>query len=387
MRILHVIPSVAPRYGGPSRAVVEMCRALIARGIETLIATTDADGQGRLPVELGKEISFEGVPAIFFKWQWSEAYQYSRPLARWLNRHVGDFDVVHVHAVFSHACVAAARECRKHGVPYVVRPLGSIDPWSLEQKSFRKRLFWHLEVKRMLLGAAAIHYTAPGEQESAEQTLGLARGVVIPLGITMHPSKPHDKSMPSQPARRPSKDPYVLVLSRLHPKKGLELLLNAFLPLVKKPEFAEWRLVIAGEGDAAYVNSLRQLVKNQEGDDNVIFPGWLDGAQKNAALEDASLLALTSFQENFGLCIIESLACGVPVLVSDKINLAGMIETANAGWVTSLQPAKLSRALTDALRDSHGRMQRGSAGRDLVNRRFTWPAIAGDLSSLYQSIQ
>src|SRR5205085_1067284 len=131
VKVLHVIPSVAPRYGGPSRAVVDMCRALRGGGVDTLIATTDADGEGRLAVELGRHTLFKDVPAIFFSRQWSEAYKYSRPLAHWLDAHVGDFDVVHIHAVFSHACLAAAKACRKRGVPYVVRPLGTLDPWSL----------------------------------------------------------------------------------------------------------------------------------------------------------------------------------------------------------------------------------------------------------------
>ena len=84
MKILHVIPSVASRYGGPSRAVVEMCRALKAAGVDVLIATTDADGAGRLDVKIGEQVSFENVPAIFFPRQWSEAFKYSRPLAQWL---------------------------------------------------------------------------------------------------------------------------------------------------------------------------------------------------------------------------------------------------------------------------------------------------------------
>jgi glycosyltransferase involved in cell wall biosynthesis len=386
VKVLHVIPSVAPRYGGPSRAVVEMCAALRQLRVETLIATTDADGDGSLHVELGREILYKGVPAIFFKCQWSEAYKYSRSLARWLDRHVREFDAVHIHAVFSHACLAAARACRRRGVPYIVRPLGSIDPWSLKQKLFRKRLFWHLGVKRMLHGAAAIHYTAQAEQEAAETTLGLKRGVVIPLGIEIQSA--HGPEQSPRRAFDPSStgEPYVLVLSRLHPKKGLELLLNAFLPLVKQPEFAGWRLVMAGEGEAGYVASLQHLVKKQQGNGSVIFAGWLDGAQKSAALQDAALLALPSFQENFGLCVIEALACGVPVLVSRQVNLAPLIEAASAGWVTSLEPAQLSHTLTDALRDSDARARRGNAGRELVNEKFTWPAVASELIALYQSL-
>jgi glycosyltransferase involved in cell wall biosynthesis len=387
VKVLHVIPSVAPRYGGPSRAVIEMCRALRGRGVETLIATTDADGDGRLAVDLGRQISYDDVPAIFFHRQWSEAYKYSRPLARWLDAHVRDFDVVHIHAVFSHACLAAAVACRKKGVPYIVRPLGTLDPWSLKQKSLRKRVFWHLGVKRMLDAAAAIHYTAAPEQELVENALGLKRGVVVPLGVeTSAPPAAGETEIEGTLGSSLRQHPYILMLSRLHRKKGLELLLPAFLSLSRQSEFAEWKLVIAGEGDAEYVKSLRRLIKRENGNGNVIFVGWLEGAEKEAALRQASLLALTSYQENFGLCIVEALACGVPVIVSPHVNLAPEIEAAGAGWVTPLERGTLERSLAETLRDDAGRAQRGAAGRELVRRRFSWSAVAGQLSAVYDAV-
>lgn len=387
MKVLHVIPSVAPRYGGPSRAVVEMCQALGGHGIDTLIATTDADGEGRLSVELGRPVSYQNVPTIFFSRQWSEAYKYSQPLASWLDAHVSDFDVVHIHAVFSHACLAAARACRKKSVPYIVRPLGTLDPWSLKQKSLRKRLFWHLGVRQMLDGAAAIHYTTQAEKTLAEESLGIGRGVVIPLGIETGLSVATGgatelKANASGTIRRP----YVLVLSRLHPKKGLEVLLPAFLSLVKQPEFAKWKLVLAGEGESNYVNLLKGLVKSNGGNGNVVFAGWLDGAQRIDTLRDASLLALTSYQENFGLCAVEALACGVPVLVSPHVNLAQEIEKAGAGWIAPLETEALKQTLAETLRDETGRAERGARGKEFVHQWFTWDAVAQALSTLYDSL-
>src|SRR5258706_3915050 len=105
MRVLHVIPAVAPRYGGPSGAVISMCRAVGDAGVETLLASTDADGPRRLDVPLGIETAHEGVPAIFFRRQWSEAFKVSLPLAGWLRENTPRFDVVHIHAVFNHSCI------------------------------------------------------------------------------------------------------------------------------------------------------------------------------------------------------------------------------------------------------------------------------------------
>jgi glycosyltransferase involved in cell wall biosynthesis len=387
VRVLHVIPSVAPRYGGPSLAVVEMCRALREGGIETLIATTDADGEGRLDVEQGREVSFNNVPAIFFPRQWSEAYKYSKPLARWLNVHVNDFDVAHIHAIFSHTSLAAAKACRKKGVPYVVRPLGTLDPWSTRQKRLRKKVFWHFGVKQMLGGAAAIHYTALPEQKLAEDSLGLAHGVVIPLGVELDSANGVEgEGNQVELDASIGTSPYVLVLSRLHQKKGLEVLLPAFLSLTKRRrEFSDWKLVLAGEGSADYVRTLQRLVERENGRDRVVFAGWLEGTKKRVALQRASLLALTSYQENFGLCVVEALACGVPVIVSPHVNLAPEIEAAGAGWVTPLERNTLEVTLAEALHDAEGRARRGAAGRALVQSRFTWSAVAEQLAGLYLS--
>ena len=136
MKILHVIPSVAPRYGGPSKAVYTMCRALQDRGIEVLIATTNADGERRASRRFGREDRLSGRANHFLPRQWSEALKYSRPLALWLEQNVKNFDLAHIHAVFSHACVAAARACRKNVVPYLVRPLGTLDLGVSNKRAF-----------------------------------------------------------------------------------------------------------------------------------------------------------------------------------------------------------------------------------------------------------
>ncbi len=384
LRVLHVIPAVAPRYGGPSQAVYTLCRALQAKGVEALIATTNADGDKELPVALGEKIVYQGVATIFFARQWSEALKYSRPLALWLERNVGDFDLAHIHAVFSHACVAAARACRKNVVPYLVRPLGTLDPWSLKQKSFRKRLFWHLGVKRMLTGAAAIHYASAEEKRLAETTLGLRGGVVVPNGLDL--SSIERRTEPSEsPQSETGHSPYVLALSRIHPKKGFELLIESFAALKKNGLFGSWRLVFAGDGDAEYVARLKELARRRGLNGDVLFLGWLDGDRKYAALRNASLLAMPSYQENFGISLIEALACGVPTLVSPHVNLAPEIEKANAGWVVPLSEDTLTNALAEALSDEQERQRRGSNGRELANS-YEAAGVAARLIDVYRCL-
>jgi glycosyltransferase involved in cell wall biosynthesis len=387
MKVLHVIPAVAPRYGGPSHAVVGMGRALPDQGISVVIATTDADGPQRLLVPSGATLCWRGVPTIFFRRQWSEAFKYSAPLASWLGHHVAEFDVVHIHAVFSHACLAAAQACRRRGVPYIVRPLGTLDPWSLRQKPVRKRILWHVGAKRMLDGAAAIQYTTAAEQRLAESTLGLRRGVVIPLGVDPElfadPRRDEDRLGKDRPF---GSDPYVLILGRLHPKKGLEAFVEVFLQLASSAEYGHWRLVVAGDGDAEYVASLKQLIRLRGGEDNILLAGWLGGVDKVVALQNAEVLALPSHQENFGLVVAEALACGTPVLVSTHVNLADEITAARAGWVVPLDRVALLETLSDVLRRTDERVRRGLAGRELARAQFTWPAVAADLAHLYSTV-
>ncbi|HWS99665.1 MAG TPA: glycosyltransferase [Pyrinomonadaceae bacterium] len=380
MKVLHVIPAVAARYGGPSRAVFEMCGAVAERGMKVLVATTDADGPGRLAVETGTPFMYEGVETIFFARRLSERFGYSRGLARWLKLNAGGFDVAHIHAVFSHPCVAAARACRLSRVPYVVRPLGSLDPWSMKQKPWRKRLLWHAAAGRMLREAAAVHYTTLEERRLAESTLGLTGGVVIPLGV-----EAGDAAAGDFWHRNPAlgNGPYVLALTRLHPKKNLESLIAAFLSLSARGDFAGWRLIVAGDGEDDYVARLKRCAA---GSPRIVFTGWLGGEDKALALRGAELLALPSRQENFGLCVAEALARGVPVLVSRQVNLAAEIEEARAGWVTGMEQHELERALAEAMSDANERERRGRAGRDFAARHLAWPRVAAQLVALYQSI-
>lgn len=370
MRVLHVIPSVSERSGGPGVAIVPMCRALQQRGIEVLLVTTDA---GMRALKSSQAIDYEGVPAIFFPVQFAESFKYSRPLSVWLKRHVGAFDLAHIHAVFNHSSLAAVRECRMQRVQYVIRPLGTLDPWSMKQKPLRKRLFWSLAGASMLSGAAAVHYTSQAEKVATEDLLGVNHGQVIPLGVEVVAGATNGVH----------RDPYVLVLSRLHPKKGLDVLIEAFIALTRRQEFDRWRLVIAGDGPADHVALLKR--KAAAAQDRIVFAGWLDGERKQEMLRDASLLALPSHQENFGLCVMEALARSVPVLLSPHVNLADEIASVNAGWIAPVEKQALTETLAAALSKPEELAKRGRAGKSL-SLRYSWERVATDLAELYTRI-
>lgn len=365
MKVLHVIPSVAERSGGPATAIVPMCRSLQQHGVEVLVVTTNAGLNGA-----ERNGDYKGVPVKVFPSQLGESFKYSRPLARWLNSHIHDFELAHIHAVFNHSSVAAAHICRKAGVPYVVRPLGTLEPWSMGQKAVRKRVFWQVAGKAMLQHAAAVHYTTEGEKATTEGLLGLNHGTVIGLGVA------------AGTAASCPKNKIVLVLSRLHPKKGLDVLIEAFLSLVQQEQFKDWRLVIAGDGSDDYVSKLKAMVADS---DRVVFTGWLEGDAKNEMLNSASLLALPSRQENFGMCVMEALSRSVPVLVSPHVNLAEEIVLANAGWIATVDKEALRTRLAEALDNEEERTRRGRAGKQL-SMKYSWENAAKHLKDLYLDV-
>lgn len=369
MRVLHVIPSVSDRSGGPATAIIPMCRALMKQGIEVLVLSTNEG----MPETCGA-VEYKGVPALFFPPQFGASFKYSRPLASWLSANIENFDLAHIHAVFNHSSVAASQACRKAGVPYIIRPLGTLDPWSMTQKYLRKHLFWQVSGKAMLRGAAFVHYTSEVEKLSTEGQLGLNHGKVIALGV---------EATSNGNAGRMFPEPYVLVLSRLHPKKGLDVLIDAFLSLLQKKKLANWRLVIAGDGPSEYVSKLKAAASVEP--ERIVFTGWLDEDKKQAVMGGASLLALPSHQENFGLCVMEALAHSVPVLVSPNVNLAAEIVSANAGWVAAVDKDALAGKLVEALIDDDELMKRGRAGKQL-SQRYTWDRAATALVDLYEKV-
>jgi glycosyltransferase involved in cell wall biosynthesis len=380
MRILHVIPAVAERYGGPSSVALDTCAGLAARGHNVLLATTDADGPGRLDVSIGQPTTYRGVPAIVFPRTSSEAFKWSPDLARWLDRSVAGFDVVDIHAIFSHSSLVAGRACRQMDVPYVVRPHGSLDPWSLARKATQKRILFWLGARRLLTGAARVQYTTGDEQRLAESRLPwLANGVVVPLGVGGEQA-----SAPARPTG--SGAPYVLTLSRLESKKGLELLIAAFHQVTVAGALADWRLVIAGDGDTAYVRDLKRLAANGSAAARIDFPGWVSGVEKAALLRRAALFASPSEQENFGVAVVEAMAEGVPVLVSPGVNLAPDIAAAGAGWIAERNPASFPRVLEAILHDRPARTTRGLAAQELA-RQFSWDRSLDALIALYEAVR
>lgn len=386
MKVLHVIPSVAPVRGGPSQAVLEAVHGLIRLGVDAEIATTNDDGAGTLDVPLLERVTYRGVPVRFFP-RWSPVsravreFACSAPLARWLWAHVGDYDLVHAHAFLSFAPSTAMALARWRRVPYIVRPLGLLGRWSLQQRPWRKRAFLAAIDRANLDGSRGIEYTAREEMEEAA-ALGLrAPGFVLPFGINLPTPIADARQRVRERLGVPADEPLVLFMSRLHPKKGLEPLLDALAGIAHR----RFSLVVAGSGDAQYEAALRERVKQGPLGARTHFPGFVQGTLKQELLQGADVFALTSHSESFGIAVVEALAAGTPVIITEGVPLASLVRDADAGWIPELSPASIATAVEAAL---GGLGDPASTGRRsnrcrAIAEQFGWNTLAVRLRDVY----
>ena len=387
MRVLQVIPSVSPLRGGPSKAVIDMTRALIAKGVNVEIATTNDDGPNKLDVTTKELIDFSDVPVRFFE-RWSPTieslreFAVSRSFSSWLKEHIDNYDVVHIHAIFSFTSSYTMWLARKKGIPYVVRPIGQLESWSLAQSKLRKKVFLALFERKNLAAAAAIHYTAASEQAQAAKNikqLDSKLGVVIPLGIAK-PELIQGAKSKLHHVYKIKKDRIVfLYLSRLHKKKGLELLLQAF----SRVDQTKWSLIVAGEGSKEYTESINSKIKSLNLENNCQMVGFAVGEKKELLLQGSDFYTLTSYSENFGIAVLEALVSGTKTIVSHEVALSEFVASKDLGYVCELSMDAIEKVLNTSLNQStYDSNNISSVALD----SFGWPKIASQLKELYRSL-
>ena len=287
-------------------------------------------------------------------------------------------DILHDNGIWSPANIAAGAAARRLGLPMVISPHGMLDPWAMAHNAARKKLAWRLYQRRLLTEARGLLATAERELAPIRALLPGKPVALIPNGVACPPVMPDRSSRDRATART------VLFMSRLHPKKNLPGLIDAWAPLAAQPEFADWTLVIAGpdEGDhgAALVARVAALGLQRR----VLIEGPVPDAAKDAAFATADLFVLPSFSENFGIVVAEALAQGVPAIVSDGAPWASLI-TQGCGWFTGTDPASIGAALAEAMRLSPAeRRQMGERGHAYVQRNFGWEGIAAQTLAYYR---
>ncbi len=386
LRALHVIPSISPRHGGPSVALQLIERALTGVNVEVVVATTDDDGpRDRLPVPLGIQHGPPGSQRIYFR-KLTEFYKYSGGLVAWLSKNVSAFDLVHVHGLFSHASVAGAAAARRHGVPYIIRPLGSLNLYGMSaRRPLLKRLSLRWIEGPLLSAAAAVHFTSTLERLEAEKAGVRCRAVTLPLGLDLAPfeslpgPEPFLASWPQAAGRT-----MILFLSRLDPKKGLDLLLRAFVDV--KRNDARAFLVIAGAGDRAFVADLQLLAESLGIARDILWVGHLGEREKLAALGAASCFVLPSYSENFGIAAAEALAAGLPTVLTEGVGIAPEVRRAAAGVVVDADAGQIATALIRVSSDDALRISLTENARRLARQSYSQNAMGNALRDLYERV-
>lgn len=374
MRILHVIRDLSVATGGPVRAVNGLAEAQARLGHHVTVLTTDI-GEVKL-VPRGVDVRMLHARAA--RWAWApDAAATLEPL-------LGTADAVHLHMVWDHLVLVAARAARDLGVPYVLRPCGMFSGWSLSRSQLKKRLYLRL-VGRPLLDASAFHFATEGERANALPLIGNRRAFVIPIGVDV----PGDAERPEREAfarrfpvlqgRR-----IVLFLSRLHPKKHADVLLDAFARVCGMDDTLS--LVLAGPGEPAYVATLRERARALGIESRVVFTGLLSGDAVREAHAAAEVFVLPSAHENFGVAAVEAMAMGCACIVSRNLDLAPEIEAAGAAITTAIDATAVAASLERVLRDASLRQRLGNAARSLVASRFAWKPIAKATVEMYAAL-
>jgi len=327
MNILRVIATVDPRSGGPIEGLKLSTKVLQEFGHSSEVVTTD-----RL-----NTVSAINDVAVHKLGHIGPRYGYTPKLKRWIAANHQRFDVAVVHGLWNHASIGGWQGLRGVGLPYVVFTHGMMDPWFKDQyplKHAAKQAFWWLWQGKVLRDSQEVLFTSLEEKK-------LARGVfsgysykerVVSYGAAEPPAAlelqvgAFHEAVPSLAGR-----PFILFLSRVHEKKGCDLLVSAFAQIADR--FPNIDLVIAGPDQDGLKDTLQKLATEQGIAQRVHWPGMLLGDAKWGAFRSAEAFILPSHQENFGIVVAEALACGTPALITNKVNIWREVKVSGAGIV------------------------------------------------------
>ncbi|MBD2081314.1 glycosyltransferase [Leptolyngbya sp. FACHB-17] len=392
MKILHVIPSLSPSMGGPPQVAMNLVWALQQLGVDAEILTTNHDGATELDVPLTQRVNYQfredgaTVPVWFmpFKRPALKEFLFSPAATRWLWQNAQNYDVLDNHYLFCYAPTCAAAIARWHRVPYTVRTMGQLTPWALSQRLVKKQVYAALIERRNLDRAAAIHCTAPSEVEDVRNFGVDTPTLTLPLGVSPLIEIEDARSLIHEKYQISDATPIVLFLSRLHPKKRPELLLQSLHHLASQG--LSFHAILAGDGDPAYVKKLHTIAQSLNLSDRITFPGLVLGKLKDCLLQGADLFVLPSFSENFGIAVAEALNARLPVVITPGIQIAPEIEAADAGLVVEETVESLALAIEQLLMKPYLREKLGKNGQHLAQSRYSWQAIAQQLIPAYRAI-
>jgi glycosyltransferase involved in cell wall biosynthesis len=381
VRCVHYLSRIRLETGGVVRSVLDFCQVFAALGNPTTLVTGDATD---VPAEWASSTG-QGIPRLIAinPPRGKFALLHRSDKAR-LREALADAQVLHLHTPWEPSNLQAAALARQAGVPFVLSAHGMLDDWSMAQKAFKKRAYLKLAGSKLLRRAARVHFTAQAELNQARKWLASDNGVVLPLVMDLSPFEnlpgPDLARQRFAPLRQA--DTKLLFLSRVHPKKGVDLLIQALAELRRRGCTAS--LLIAGPGEQQYVESLKKLAAELGVGENVQFCGMIRGEEKLSLYQAADLFVLPTSQENFGLVLIEALACRLPVITTQGVDIWKELQSAGA-MITDRSPLAIALAIENMLADP-ALNQRREQGRAWVLNELNPQKVAREYESLYEQI-
>jgi len=338
LKILQLVHTLDPSVGGVAASVLALSRGLARRGHKLDIVVLD-DSASPWLADIALPIHALGAGLT--------SYRYSSKLLPWLKKQGGDYDRVIVNGIWQYLGFAAWRRYAGSSIPYYVFPHGMLDPWFKETfplKHLKKWLYWPWAEYRVLRNAAAVIFTSEEERSQARKSFWLyrCREKVSPLGVEAPPISSNAKSEFLSRYPQLQNTRIFLFLGRLHPKKGCDMLLEAFAQMRSNDSIS---LILAGPDQVGWESDLRRQVTRLNLTNRIVLTGMLEGPMKQGAFANAEAFVLPSHQENFGISVVEALAARVPVLISNRVNIWREIEADRAGYVESDDLAGTTRLL------------------------------------------
>lgn len=379
-RWLEVVSHLDPRYGGLSAAVPELGLSLV-------------DGVGSWPLQISLAafcaVDEQFTPLGFTAEQvsywpasrsvWIRDRMHGGALREHFQEHLRLADGVHLHGLWEASTAVAAEAARSLGKPYVLSAHGMLEPWALASKRLKKLLYGRMIERSNVASATCLHALTRAEAEQYVRFGARSPIAVIPNAVECPADTDPMPFLQSHPALRGKR--LVLFLARLHPKKGLDLLLEVWTTLA--PQFPEAHLVIAGPDSEGTEARLRALVASRSLGDSVVFTGMLRGTMKWSALAAAEAFVLPSYSEGLSVSVLEAMAMGRPVVITEECHMPE-VSRRGAGWVIAADADPLRGALADVLR-ARPAVNRaiGQRGQELIAERYCWPVVSRQMAEVY----
>jgi glycosyltransferase involved in cell wall biosynthesis len=383
VKILQIISSIGPTYGGPSRSVSEISRGLALAGHEVTIAVTNADNKTNCNFPLDSDFSVPNLKLIIFPRWGTNRWQFSSKLCFWLLENLQKFDLVHSHGLFSYVPLMGHLLAKFHKVASVMTPLGMLNNVALQPGGVIKKTWLSLIDLPCLKTADAIVVKNRLEYQQLER-FGLKKlGTIIPNGLRAHIDKSDDYQVWYQKFPQTKSCEFIIVLGRLDPIKGLTELLNAF-QLVRK-KHPNILLVLAGADNIGYQRILEIHAESLGVKSAVVFTGHLTGVLKDNALNLAKVFVQCSYSEGFSSSILEAMYAAKPCLITEGCNFPEASEAAVVRVVPN-NIEHIADGLCNILRNYEAAQCMGQAAKLWVIENYQWNKIAHQFTSLYESV-